>query len=96
MSTPATPAVKHQIRLSVPARGIGEIATVPVWISTAAELRQELVSRGAKRLLLVYYDLMGDGRTEGTWFTIDELCDDNVAWLAATGSHVRALAYDTK
>jgi hypothetical protein len=86
---------RHQIRLCPPTGDITARASIPVWVSNADELRQELDARGAKRLLKIFYDALGDSHVEGTWFTLSELCDEHVAWLSVKGEHCRELAYNT-
>lgn len=87
---------KVQIRLALPTRAVGEHASIPLWVANVTELRHELELRGAKRLLRIYFDPIGDGHTEGTWFSLSELCDEHFAWLSGKGFDVRELAYDTK
>ena len=82
--------------LALPSRHVSERSSVPVWVSSVEELRQELVSRGAVRLLLCYYDAVGDGHTKGTWFTLDELREEQLEWLSVKGWAARELAFDLR
>jgi hypothetical protein len=96
MAMKKQPQPRIQVSLALPSRHVSERSSVPVWVSSVEELRQELVSRGAVRLLLCYDDAVGDRHTEGTWFSLDELREEQLEWLSVKGWDVRELAFDFK
>ena len=87
---------KIQVRLALPSRDVSVRGSVPVWVSSVNELRQELESRGATQLLMCYYDSIGDVRNEGTWFSPSDLRDEHLLWLSAPDFHSRQLAFNIR
>lgn len=94
MSAP-NPA-KLQIRLAPPTRDVMARSSIPVWVANVNELQLELESRGAKRLIMIYHDLLGDSHTEGSWFLPSDLCDQHLSWLSDRSANIRELAYDIR